>query len=480
MKKNIVQDVVFPKRSIKEVTLPSRRAKMNQIEDTNPVPPVRPRPQTQPRTGREEVMRDEPIVVGKIPTPTPPPQPPRPVQNPRAYNYEYDIDTPVKEKRTGLWIALAVFMVAVLFGVSALFTKATVYVEPHMQTVPVDITLKAPKDPSSGEFGFQIVSATKSVDKTVPATSEEQTSLKASGTITIYNNASDKPQKLIANTRFENGDGLVYRIKDAVTVPGKQTQAGKTIPGSIDAVVYADQPGEKYNIGLSDFTLPGLKGDARYKDIYARSKTAMSGGFVGMMKKVDSAVLASATTELGESLKSSLSHDLKAQIPQNFITYDSAVSYVLEPISQVSGGADKEAKIVAKGTVYALIFDKALLSREILTAEKSSLNLEGTAQVVNLETLTVTPKTQNVFKDKVDSVDIGVTGDAKVSWVFDESMLKTDLMEMSKKDINTLLESKYPSINKIKATIRPFWKMSFPKNPEKIEVVKVDSIDQVK
>ena len=34
---------------------------------------------------------------------------------------------------------------------------------------------------------------------------------------------------------------------------------GKNIPGSVDVKVYANEPGEKYNIGLSDFTIPVLK-----------------------------------------------------------------------------------------------------------------------------------------------------------------------------------------------------------------------------
>ena len=99
----------------------------------------------------------------------------------------------------------------------------------------------------------------------------------ASGKITVYNNYSSAPQKLIANTRFQTSDGKIYRIKGAISVPGM---------GVTEATVYADRAGEEYNIGPADFTIPGLKGGPRFEKVFAKSKSAMSGGTSGNVRIV--------------------------------------------------------------------------------------------------------------------------------------------------------------------------------------------------
>ena len=64
-------------------------------------------------------------------------------------------------------------------------------------------------------------------------------------------------------------------------MPGESLVSGKTVPGSTETAVSADEAGKEYNIGKTDFTIPGFKGDARYSKFYARSKTDMEGGFIG-------------------------------------------------------------------------------------------------------------------------------------------------------------------------------------------------------
>ncbi|MGC8776088.1 MAG: hypothetical protein ACP5QN_02140, partial [Minisyncoccia bacterium] len=88
------------------------------------------------------------------------------------------------------------------------------------------------------------------------ATGQKNVSEKAQGEITIYNAYSSEPQVLVATTRFEAPNGLIYRLKDRIIVPGAQIKDGKIIPSSITALVEADQPGEKYNTGpISKLTL---------------------------------------------------------------------------------------------------------------------------------------------------------------------------------------------------------------------------------
>ncbi len=101
---------------------------------------------------------------------------------------------------------------------------------------------------------------------------------KARGEITVYNEYSSNPQKIVANTRFLSKGGQLFKIVESITIPGFSRVEGKDVPGEVTAAVYADIPGEEYNIGASSFTLPGLQGHPKYSSIYARSTQAMSGG----------------------------------------------------------------------------------------------------------------------------------------------------------------------------------------------------------
>ena len=462
MKKNIVQDVVFPKRSIRDVELPSRRKEV--------VSPVRTQVRQAPLPKREivEDVVEEDVVDEK-------PEYNSFSRTPRAsYAFDYNTDVPQKDSRVGLWVSLALFIIALGFGISALFVSARVTVTPRTEVLPVNTTLTATKDRPNGEFGYQVVSVSATVEKSVPAGSVQKVDRKATGTIIVYNNATEAPQRLIANTRFESSDGKVFRIANALTIPGKKTENGKTIPGSVEVVVTADQPGPAYNIPLSDFTVPGLKGDPRYTTVYARSKTPTTGGFSGDMKVVDATVEKNAVSELQDSLREKLKNDINSQIPANFVLFDGGISYEVQPVSQKDSSSD-DAVLALSGVAHAVIFDRALLS-EALVAQSNSV-LVGNGQMLSVTNINAldfalsgnVSITQNI----TSPIQFTLTGDASIEWLFDEATLKNDLLGLKKGDLASLLEAKYPSIQSAQVKINPLWKQSFPTDPSKITIVKV-------
>lgn len=465
MKKNIVQDVVFPKRSIRDVELPSRRRETT-TEPTRSRPKITRHEDLVPENREESFnTRTDTSFESRIPPHTP-----------RAsYAFDYDNNIPPhKESRLGLWVSLAVFIIALGFGLSALFVSAEVSVTPKIKTIPINAPLTASKDRPSGEFGYQVVSVSASLEKTVPAGASQKVDKKASGTIVIYNNASDEPQKLIANTRFETTDGKVFRISAPVSIPGRKTENGKKVPGSVEAVVTADQPGESYNINLTDFTIPGLKGDPRYTTLYARSKTVMSGGFSGEMKVVEASLEKSTQAELETALKVKLKNDIISQIPVDFILFADGVSYDIQAISQKNTDKTDEASLELKGSAHAVIFDKALLSKAIVDLYKDLVNTAGqTLSVTNLSNLTFILSAHNKISQTMTTpITFTLTGDATFEWLFDESMLKNDLLGIKKTDMSSLLQAKYPSIESAKVKIRPVWKRSFPVDPTEVIIIK--------
>ena len=488
MKKNIVQDVVFPKRSIKDVELPSRRKESSFVAPTTSSP-LRSTPT--PSYEGTSLRQNKPSVASLTKTESTPATHDSESHNEEAdsnfhrriptsstrapYTFDYNNDLPAhKESRLGLWVSLGLFIIALGFGVSALFVSAQVTITPKTQMLPVNVPLTASKDRPSGEFGYQVVSISATTEKTVPAGAVEKVEKKATGTIIIYNNTSEATQKLIANTRFESPDGKVFRIASAVAIPGRKTVNGKVVPGSIEATVTADQPGESYNLDLSDFTVPGLKGDPRYTTIYARSKAPMTGGFSGNMKVVEASLEKSAQKELEATLKEKLKNDIISQIPVDFILFDGAVSYQIEVMGQKTGSLDSEVILELKGTAHALIFNKTLLSKAVIDALGDSVNGSGQNLLINnLQNLSfILTGNSQVSQTSVAPVTFTLTGDAQVEWLYDESQLKNDLLGIKKADLSSVLQAKYPSIESARVKVYPLWKRSFPIDPNKVTIIK--------
>ncbi|MDF1498656.1 MAG: hypothetical protein P1P85_04890 [Patescibacteria group bacterium] len=159
----------------------------------------------------------------------------------------------------------------------------------------INIILKA--EPVSYDFEFMIDDSLDKIDfinnkipsEKIEVSSEESGEYsttgkkhlqeKASGEITVFNEYSSSPQRIVENTRFlSKTDNKLFRIKEAVTIPGFLLVEGVDVPGQVTITVYADKVGEEYNIGSDSFHLPGLQGSAKYATIYARSIKPMSGG----------------------------------------------------------------------------------------------------------------------------------------------------------------------------------------------------------
>lgn len=466
MKKNVVQDVIPPQRSIRNVDLPSRRTKSAPREEIiQSIAEVRSRVKTSTPVTATDSARVRPITrvepdIESAHT-VPPEQPPRP-----PYKYEYE--APSHSSKKGLFFAIAVFVLAAAFGVSALFRGATVKVEPKHQSIPFTQTLTAQKDATGTEFGFQLVSTTKSVDQNVESQGERQVSVKARGQIVIYNTYSTQSQDLVATTRFQTPEGLIYRLVSPVTVPGTKTVSGKNVAGSVEATVEADAAGQNYNIGLKDFTIPGLKGTPKYTAIYARSKTPMSGGFVGLQRVVASSTVASVEKDLEADLKEQLAHDIVSQIPADFILYPTSLSYSFDPVIQANGTATT-TMLRKSGTVTAVIFDKGALSRTLIAGIAPTAANEP-AKVVNLEDFTFAYAATSTNPRTATALKFTLSGTANMVWTFDENRLVADLLGLSKTQANQII-STYPSIQQAWVETRPFWSKSIPSDPKKVTLI---------
>lgn len=182
------------------------------------------------------------------------------------------------------FLGVAALISVIGAGIILFLPEATVRVTPHRTVQSADTQFSAVADGGMSGEGSDVVSARIiekdiEISKQMAATGASgASSQKARGTVVIYNAYGKDEQSLVATTRLETSDGKVYRLTKGVVVPGMTDIGGKDTPGAIEAEVVADQAGEEYNIGASEFTIPGFKGSPKYAKFSAKSSKSFIGG----------------------------------------------------------------------------------------------------------------------------------------------------------------------------------------------------------
>ena len=380
--------------------------------------------------------------------------------------------TRFRPKRIPWKIPAIIIIILVLGGSGYVFSQsfatATVTVTPKENVVAVDGNMSASRGGinASTTLSFETFTFEDMESAMVPSTGTQNVERKASGKITVYNDFSEKPERLIANTRFETPDGKIYRIPDAIVIPGKRSSGEESVPGSVEVTVNADQPGDTYTIGTVNFTVPGLKGDARFSKIYAKSKTDMTGGFVGRTRVVAEADRARVRTGSQSTLSARLEKKAKAELPAEFISFpDGQFTSFTEDIGEKSSETEAELRINGSMTVIAL--KRADLARAI--AEAGIPDYDGSpVDLVNPDALEI----RILSKDSVNpggSADFSfsIRGNTSIVYTFDEGELKTRLAGKTKRDYGSVFAA-YPSIKRAEVSFSPSWVGNFPTDKEKI------------
>lgn len=438
MAKKIVQDVVPPQRSIRNIPLSTRTTK----EETK-----------RPSTRRRIPAANED---------TPPP--------PRTRNRVREERTrePGRSTRFIKWGITAVVLAGLAYGSAFFFSGATVTVTPKQWSLPVTASLSASKN--SEVLAYNLVTVTEEMSKSVPASGEENVEQKASGLVTIFNAQSSQSQQLVKNTRFQTPNGLIFRINNAVTVPGTTVKNGTTVPGSITVRVYADKPGASYNVGLADFTIPGFQGDPRFKTITAKSdpSSPISGGFVGKRAKVSNTDLETAYTSLEKELRQKLLAKVTPQIPSHQVFFPGAVMVSFEKGQPASGTST--ATVTEKAVLTGVIFDKAQLSKALTPSLPSDVAAIPHT-IKNWNTLVFSFKNESESKiGQGESIQFALSGNALVEAAIETERIANALKSQKRSRFSQIL-SGIPTIATAELRMRPAWAWSFPKNSANITVL---------
>lgn len=368
--------------------------------------------------------------------------------------------------RVWLWSLAGVCCLVVAFLIVLyLFRHTSVTVTPHAQPVIFDKTMQFTAYPSSGAASSTLQYSVQSVDfedsETVAASGTVHKEEKASGSITVVNNYSSSPVKLLKNTRFESSSGLIYKAPEAVSIPGKVGNA----PGKVNITVVADIVGSQYNIAAGEkLTLPGLKNSAAmYASVYATSASGMAGGFLGDAPNVPDSVLSAAQSAIRSRL---------LQKAVAFGNEEAGANMPLQPTLRYTdmSPVQENGSVKVRQSVHVDIplIDVASLSYAVaqMVAANSSTITYSLVPGKDFLAAAVDAEAQ----PGVDPITFTISGSATLVAKVDTGGLAEALAGRDSVAFENIVAN-FPGVDSAHARIEPFWESSFPHKPSDIRII---------
>jgi len=415
---------------------------------------------------------------------------PRPIERPptiheeRADDFDELPSIPIengqKKSNRNLFIGAALVVLVILGGivVGSITAGATITLYPKARTINVNAEFTAYKERQAGELTYEILTIEATGERQVTASGQEQVVEQTKGTIEIYKTTTGS-ERLIKNTRFATADGKVFRIQESVVVPGAVAVAdGNLVPGMIRAEVFADEPGESYNIPANTrLTVPAFKENnltELYNAMYATNPEAFSGGFSGPRFVIDENELATAKQSLQLELRDSLRTKIMNERPANFTFFEDAIAitYNSLPAAQY---ANELVTIREQAVLQVPLFKNEEFASFIAASTILGFNVNDGVRISNLEALrfsytNATTSQANIAN--LDNVTFKIIGQPQIVWTYNNPDFTTNLINKEK----TAFELAVQQNNGLRTgtlVLRPFWKTTFPGEVEKITINEV-------
>ncbi len=383
---------------------------------------------------------------------------------------------PNQRSQKAWWLITFSSVAVLLFALSFFFSGAKITLTPKI----VPVTLKeevfiAKKTAPSGSLGFEIMSLSGEVSKTIISTNSKEVNTKAQGEVMLYNSFSTKSERITKGSTLVATNGKTYKTDATVTIPGYTLdKAKKVIPGSARVLVTASVAGAESNQEATDLAVQSLSSTKKEK-IYARSVGAFSGGQVGMIAVLDEATRTQARDELTEALRQKLLSQAEVQIPKDFLLYPESAKIVFETKEIPIEGDQTAISMVQSGTVFVPLMNRKILSQVIAKIAYSQYD-NASIQIPELQKLTFAYESPDVSDiQNLTEIRFHLIGDAHVVWDIDIEGLRTALLGVREKDFRKTT-SAYLSIDTAELTITPFWIKTIPEKREKITILLKNTI----
>ncbi len=274
------------------------------------------------------------------------------------------------------FVALSFLIITlVLLGVIVFMSAKRAEITIVAKATPVDVNTDIDiGSVANGDDVDGVVTSTfVNFSKTFQVTGNHEEPAPSTGTVTLHND-SPAPQALVATTRVLSESGVLFHLKNAVTVPAN---------GKVTAEVYADKAGKESNIGPSKFTIPGLN-EAKQKVVYATSDSPMIGGvrIVGSLGADD---FESAKRAFADELQKQGQDILSTKFPGKKAVF--ALDNLVVTSSAVIGSDIGTFDVRGSGTVIGILYDNA----EITNLAKTLLVKRAIDDTESIETGTKDP-----------------------------------------------------------------------------------------
>jgi len=345
------------------------------------------------------------------------------------------------------------------------FGRATVSIYPLKENKKFDLKITASSvistvDLIKNHIPGQLLSASAESNGEFPTSGQKDVIQKASGKITVYNKSAGS-QRLVATTRFESPDGLIFRIPQTIIIPAATKNGTEIIPGSTETVVNADRAGADYNIGPARFTVPGFKSTPHFDEFYAISTKPMAGGIIGPSKIVTEEDYTKAVESIKKSIQDKILNSLRKQSGNLKIMDDIAISFDAPIANAEVGDASPNLTISIKGKALTVGFREenvAQLAQNYVKSNYNSEILEGSLQInYNSPILDGTSK----------SLSFTIAANVVTIPSLDLEKIKTDILGMNENAIRSYFKNG-KNIISVKISMFPIWIKSVPKNSAKV------------
>ncbi|MEK9182948.1 MAG: hypothetical protein AAB849_00355 [Patescibacteria group bacterium] len=352
---------------------------------------------------------------------------------------------------------LAATLLLVIFVVFLTGGKATIFLKLKPQTVKANTNLAVVEKPSAGQAGGLVLGTVIKGEKNFSPSGGTEIPAAATGEVVLYNKTNSS-QPLVATTRLLSSEGMLFRLKKSATVP-----AG----GQIKAEVYADKPGKEGEIGPTKFIIPGLS-EIKQKDIYAESKTKMSGG-VRHISALSEADLKSAEEALVADLYSAGQGKLVNMAKTSSSVYAAGLfTYVKNSVKTDAkiGAVSDSFKMTGEIQVVGVFYNPADL-RDILLKQVEE-NLSAGEQ---LSGSSVAPSIQiNKYDLSAGTADLRVAQEFLVKAAYSDDLLDKNKLLGQPKDAAIEYLRNFSWVDDAGVTTKPAWSKKLPREASKIEI----------
>jgi hypothetical protein len=369
-----------------------------------------------------------------------------------------------------VWILAVICILILGFLALFMFRQTTVTLTPRSQTVNFDQTSQFSAYPTTsaatGTLAYTVGTSDLQSSETVPSNGTTETQMKASGSVTVYNNDSASSVKLIKNTRFQTSAGLIFRTPADIVIPGKQ---GST-PGHVTVTLFADQVGQQYNIGPTPrFTVPGLQSNAAmYANIYAQSTGSMTGGFSGTQPGVSASVRQAAVSDIRTRLAQQAAQYVQSQNTSAATAFTGLAEITYSDLPDVAA-TSSQVTIGESAHIQVPVFASAAFASVV--AQTMAVDTANTpVTLIGGTGYGAQPTNSTPVVLGTDPVDFSLVGSAQILWSIDTSALAKALAGRDQSVFQTVIGG-FPGIEAARARIEPFWNNSFPSDPSKINIV---------